>query len=124
MQPKKTNLLLIVDDSESIRELIGGALTDAGYEVTKAVNGQDGLESLTADVKLVLADVNMPIMDGITMVKNIRKDHNYKYLPIVMLTTESQLQKKNAAREAGATAWITKPFDGEELISVIKKFVR
>lgn len=119
-----TNTLLIVDDSESMRELISGNLTDAGYEVIKAVDGQDGLNKLNPSIKLVVADVNMPIMDGITMVKNIRTNSDYKHLPIVMLTTESQMEKKNAARAAGATAWIVKPFDETKLIGVIKKFVR
>lgn len=122
--PDMTNTLLIVDDSESMRELISSNLTDAGYEVIKAVDGQDGLNKLNPSIKLVVADVNMPIMDGITMVKNIRTNSDYKHLPIVMLTTESQLEKKNAARAAGATAWIVKPFDETKLIGVIKKFVR
>lgn len=119
-----SNTLLIVDDSESIRELISSNLIDAGYNVIKAINGQDGLEKLNSEVKLVVTDLNMPIMDGITMVKNIRKDVSYKHMPIIMLTTESQLEKKNAAREAGATAWMVKPFDEDKLLGVVKKFVR
>ncbi|MCB0504941.1 MAG: response regulator [Cyclobacteriaceae bacterium] len=119
-----SNTLLIVDDSESIRELISGNLTDAGYNVIKAVNGQDGLDKLNREVKLIVTDLNMPIMDGITMVKNIRSNPDYKHMPIIMLTTESQLEKKNAARMAGATAWIVKPFDEDKLLGVVKKFVR
>ncbi len=119
-----TNSLLIVDDSESMRELIHSNLTDAGYEVIKAVDGQDGLNKLNPNIKLIVADVNMPVMDGITMIKKIRGNADYKHLPIIMLTTESQMEKKNAAREAGATAWIVKPFDEKKLIGVIKKFVR
>ena len=118
------NTLLIVDDSESIRELVSYNLTDAGYNIIKAINGQDGLDKLNADVKLIVSDLNMPIMDGITMIKHIRKDPEYKHLPIIMLTTESQQGIKNAARLAGATAWIVKPFDKEKLVRVIKKFVR
>ncbi len=118
------NTLLIVDDSESIRELISSNLKDAGYNVIKAINGQDGLDKINGDIKLIVTDLNMPIMDGITMVKNIRKNPTYKHMPIIMLTTESQLEKKNAAREAGATAWMTKPFDKEKLLGVVKKFVR
>ncbi|VAW28543.1 Chemotaxis regulator - transmits chemoreceptor signals to flagellar motor components CheY [hydrothermal vent metagenome] len=118
------NTLLIVDDSESIRELISSNLKDAGYKVIKAVNGQDGLDKLCAEVKLVVTDLNMPIMDGITMIKNIRKNPSYKHMPIIMLTTESQLEKKNAAREAGATAWMVKPFEEDKLLGVVKKFVR
>ena len=119
-----SNTLLIVDDSESIRELISSNLIDAGYKVIKAVNGQDGLDKLSPEIKLVVTDLNMPIMDGITMVQNIRNNPSYKHMPIIMLTTESQLEKKNAARAAGATAWIVKPFDEEKLLSVVKKFVR
>ena len=117
-------LLLIVDDSESIRELVGFNLTDAGYKVIKAVNGKDGLDKLNPEVKLIVSDLNMPVMDGITMIKNIRKKPEYKNIPIIMLTTESQQGIKNEAREAGATAWIVKPFDKEKLIQVIKRFVR
>lgn len=119
-----SNTLLIVDDSESIRELISSNLIDAGYNVIKAVNGQDGIDKLNADVKLIVTDLNMPIMDGITMVKNIRQDPSYKHMPIIMLTTESQFEKKNAAREAGATAWMVKPFEEDKLLGVVKKFVR
>ena len=119
-----SNTLLIVDDSESIRELVCYNLKDAGYNVIKAVNGQDGINKLTSEVKLIISDVNMPIMDGITMVKNIRNNSNYKHLPIIMLTTESQLEIKNAARLAGATAWIVKPFDENKLLEVVKKFLR
>ncbi len=118
------NTLLIVDDSESIRELISSNLIDAGYHVIKARDGQDGLDKLSTEVKLVVTDLNMPIMDGITMVKNIRKNPSYKHIPIIMLTTESQLEKKNAAREAGATAWMVKPFEEDKLLGVVKKFVR
>lgn len=118
------NTLLIVDDSESIRELISSNLTDAGFKVIKAVDGQDGLDKLNPSIKLIVTDLNMPVMDGITMIKNIRNNSDYKHLPIIMLTTESQLEKKNAARAAGATAWIVKPFDEDKLIGVIKKFVR
>jgi len=119
-----TNTLLIVDDSESIRELISCNLKDAGYNVVKAVNGQDGLDKLNPEIKLVISDVNMPIMDGITMVQSIRNNPNYKHIPIIMLTTESKLEIKNAARSAGATAWIVKPFDENKLLEVVKKFIR
>ncbi len=119
-----SNTLLIVDDSESIRELIGSNLTDAGYNVIKAIDGLDGLDKLNADIKLIITDLNMPKMDGITMVKNIRKNPDYKHLPIIMVTTESQIEKKNAAREAGATAWMVKPFEEDKLLGVVKKFVR
>lgn len=126
LKKKQPNMptILIVDDSESIRELISSNLTDAGYEVIKAKNGQDGIDKLSNKVELIVTDLNMPIMDGITMVQTIRNLPEHKHLPIIMLTTESQLEKKNAARVAGATAWIVKPFEEEKLLGVIKKFVR
>jgi two-component system, chemotaxis family, chemotaxis protein CheY len=116
--------LLVVDDSKSIRTLVCNCLDDAGYKVIRAVNGQDGLEKLTNDVKLVVTDLNMPVMDGINMVKNIRKNTDYKHLPIVMLTTEYEPEKRNAARAAGTNAWMNKPFEIERLLGVVKKFVR
>lgn len=116
--------LLIVDDSESIRELISSNLSDAGYDVIRAINGQDGIDKLSDKVELIITDLNMPVMDGITMVQTIRNIPEHKHLPIIMLTTESMLEKKNAAREAGATAWMVKPFEEEKLLGVIKKFVR
>lgn len=116
--------LLVVDDSQSIRTLVSRYLVGAGYKVIKAVNGQDGLEKLTIDVKLVVTDLNMPVMDGINMVKNIRKNNDYKHLPIVMLTTEFEPEKRNAARVAGTNAWMNKPFDVERLLGVVKEFVQ
>ncbi|MDH5382249.1 MAG: response regulator [Cyclobacteriaceae bacterium] len=119
--------ILIVDDSESIRELVCSTLEDAGYKVTKGVNGQDGLaclEKMNEDVKLIITDLNMPVMDGIELVKAVRKKSIYKYLPIIILTTETQALKKNEAKAEGATGWIVKPFDKERLLAVIKKVIR
>jgi two-component system chemotaxis response regulator CheY len=116
----------VIDDSESIREVITVGLQSSGYNVIKGINGADGLEQLrqSQGIDLVITDLNMPVMDGISFVKEVRKDANYRFLPIIVLTTESQETKKQEAREAGATAWIIKPFSKEKLVNVIKKIVR
>ena len=118
--------ILIVDDSESIRESVASALESAGYVVTKGINGEDGLKCLEDNpaVELIITDLNMPIMDGISFLKEVRKSDKHKYLPVIILTTESQETKKQEARIAGATGWIIKPFSKEKLITVIKKVVR
>lgn len=118
--------ILIVDDSESIREAIGLALSGAGYHVEKAVDGEDGIRMLrsVSQVDLVITDLNMPNMDGINLVQEVRKDDAYKYLPILILTTESQNVKRMEARKAGATGWIIKPFVKEQLLQVIQKVLR
>jgi two-component system, chemotaxis family, chemotaxis protein CheY len=117
--------ILIIDDSESIREVIATGLEDAGYTVIKGVNGRDGLTCLenNPDVELIITDLNMPVMDGISFLKEVRKSSRHKYVPIIILTTESQEAKKLEARNAGATGWIIKPFSKEKLITVIKKLV-
>ena len=118
--------ILIVDDSESIREVIASGLETAGYSVVKGINGEDGLKCLqnNPDVELIITDLNMPVMDGITFLKEVRKSEKHKYLPVIILTTESQEAKKQEARNAGATGWIIKPFSKDKLINVIKKVVR
>lgn len=117
--------ILIVDDSESIRELVGSSLIDAGFVVYKGVNGQDAINQLkNIEVDLVLTDLNMPEMDGIMLLKEIRKNDKYKYLPVLILTTESEAKKRKEAKGAGATGWIVKPFDKERLLKIINKVVR
>lgn len=117
--------ILIVDDSASMRQLVTFALKDGGYGVVEAVNGKDALEKLNgAKVEMVITDLNMPEMDGIEFIKHFRTLPGYKFTPIVMLTTESQESKKQEGRQAGASGWIVKPFTVEQLIGVIKKFVR
>lgn len=115
--------ILIVDDSESIREVVGMALRSEGYNVIVGEDGQHGLELLLANdnVNLIISDLNMPRMDGITFLKEIRKLDKYKYLPILILTTESQEAKKIEAKNSGATGWIIKPFVKEKLLAVVKK---
>jgi two-component system chemotaxis response regulator CheY len=115
--------ILIVDDSESIREVVGMALRSEGYNVIVGEDGQHGLDLLLANdnVNLIISDLNMPRMDGISFLKEVRKLDKFKYLPILILTTESQESKKIEAKNSGATGWIIKPFVKEKLIAVVKK---
>jgi two-component system chemotaxis response regulator CheY len=117
--------ILIVDDSSSMRQLVTFALKDAGYDVISAVDGKDALSKMDgAKVDMVVTDLNMPNMDGIELIKQLRGIPASKFTPVVMLTTESQGAKKQEGRAAGASGWIVKPFNPETLISVIKKFLR
>ena len=114
--------VLIVDDSASLRQVVNIALNGAGYEVIEACDGQDALEKLDGrKVHVVISDVNMPRMDGIALVKNIRQLPAYKFTPIVMLTTESEEGKKLEGKAAGAKAWVVKPFQPAQLIEVVSK---
>ena len=116
--------IMVVDDSASLRNIIGIALKGAGYEVIEASDGRDALAKLTGQkVHLIVSDVNMPNMDGLTLVKEIKKHPNYKFTPIMMLTTETQPEKKQAAREAGAKAWLVKPFQPPTLLDAVSKLV-
>lgn len=119
-------VVLIVDDSESIREVISAGLESEGFNVVKGIHGQDAIDRLkeTSKINLIITDLNMPVMDGISFLKEIRKTDDYKFTPVIILTTESQESKKQEAREAGATAWIVKPFTKEKLLTVIKKVIR
>lgn len=118
--------ILIVDDSESIREVVSIALQSEGYNVFTGIDGQDGLKVLleNTNVNLIISDLNMPNMNGITFLKEVRKIDKYKYLPILILTTESQEAKKLEAKQEGATGWIIKPFVKEKLLAVVKKVIR
>jgi two-component system chemotaxis response regulator CheY len=117
--------ILSVDDSTSIRQMVNFTLGKAGYEVVEAVDGKDGLDKAGAGkFDLIITDLNMPNMDGIQMMTAVRKLPGYTFTPILMLTTESQAEKKDAGRKAGATGWIVKPFNAEQLISVIQKLVK
>ncbi len=113
--------ILTVDDSKSIRQMVSFTLQQAGYTVIEAEDGQDALKKLTPAVKLVLSDLNMPNLDGIGLIKAIRANPATKFLPVVMLTTESQGDKKQEGRAAGATGWIVKPFNPDQLLGVVKK---
>ena len=117
--------IVIVDDSESIRELVALTLQSSGYEVEKCMDGQDALRLLDGqDIALIITDLNMPNMDGIQLIREIRSHGSYAMVPILMLTTESQASKKEEAKAAGATGWIVKPFAQEKLIEVVRKVIR
>lgn len=114
--------ILTVDDSASIRQMVSFTLKGAGYEVTEAVDGQDALEKANRKVfNLVLTDINMPRMDGLKLLEKLRDITQYKTIPILMLTTESDEEMKAKGRAAGATGWLVKPFNPESLLEVIKK---
>jgi two-component system, chemotaxis family, chemotaxis protein CheY len=117
--------ILAVDDSASMRQMVSFTLKNAGYNVVEAVDGQDALEKAhSRDFDLVLTDQNMPRMDGIGLTRKLRDHPKFRNTPILILTTESSDQMKQAGRGAGATGWLVKPFDPNKLIEVIKKVVR
>lgn len=116
--------VLAVDDSASIRQMVSFTLKSAGYDVVEAVDGMDGLEKAkTKSINLVLTDQNMPRMDGLTLIKNLRGIPQYASTPILMLTTESSDAMKSQGRAAGATGWLVKPFDPQKLIEVVRKVI-
>jgi two-component system chemotaxis response regulator CheY len=117
-------MVLAVDDSASIRQMVAFTLKGAGYEVAEAVDGQDGLDKAKAKTfNLILSDQNMPRMDGLTLIKSLRALPQYKTVPILMLTTESSDAMKQQGRAAGATGWLVKPFDPQKLVEVVKKVI-
>jgi two-component system chemotaxis response regulator CheY len=116
--------ILIVDDSSSMRTVAGIALRGAGYEVLEAGNGQEGLAKLDGErVHLIISDVNMPVMDGIEFLKEVKRLANYRFTPVIMLTTEAGEDKKAAGRAAGAKAWIVKPFQPSVMLDAVSKLV-
>jgi len=116
--------ILAIDDSASIRQMVGFTLKSSGYEVVEAVDGMDGLEKAKGKTfNLILTDQNMPRMDGLTLIKNLRALPQYKTVPILMLTTESSDAMKQQGRTAGATGWLVKPFDPQKLVEVVKKVI-
>jgi len=116
--------ILAVDDSASMRQMVNFTLTGAGYQVKDAADGKQGLDLAKAEqFDVIVSDVNMPVMDGITMIAEIRKLPQYKRVPILMLTTESSSDKKMAGKQAGATGWIVKPFNPEQLLKTIARVV-
>ena len=117
-----SNKIMTVDDSASMRQLIAMTLSQAGYEITEACDGQDALDKLKGqDFAMVITDLNMPRMDGIELIRQVRANPATKFLPMVLLTTESHEDKKTTGREAGATGWIVKPFNPDQLVATIKK---
>ena len=116
--------IMIIDDSVSLRQVVAIALASAGYDVIEACDGQDALARLTGQkVHLMICDVNMPNMDGITFLKSIRVHPAYKFTPVIMLTTEAGEDKKREGQAAGARAWVVKPFKPEQLLVAVSKLI-
>lgn len=113
--------IMTVDDSSSVRQMVAFTLKDAGYEVLEASDGVDALGKLAGPVDMIITDLNMPNMDGLELIKKVRAMPACKFIPIIMLTTESQADKKQEGKQAGATGWIIKPFKPEQLLGVVKK---
>lgn len=114
--------ILAVDDSSSMRQMVSFTLKGAGYQVTEAADGEEALSKAKAQqFDLIITDVNMPVMDGITFIRHLRSETNYKFTPMLMLTTESAMDKKAEGKAAGATGWIVKPFNPDQLLNTIKK---
>ncbi len=114
--------ILSVDDSASVLQMVKLTLTNSGYLVVQAANGAEGLARARAGgVDLVLTDLNMPVMDGLTLIRELRKLPAFKGIPIVFLTTESDAAMKQQAKVAGATGWITKPFQQDQLVAVVRR---
>jgi two-component system chemotaxis response regulator CheY len=120
--PSMSKRILTIDDSKTMRDMLLMTLEEAGFDVLQAVDGQDGLDVLGKErVDVVITDINMPIMDGYEVIRNLRKNPVHKTTPILVLTTESDAEKKVIARDAGATGWMVKPFDPDRLIATIRK---
>jgi len=121
--------VLIVDDSATLRASVNFVLTDSGYNVIQAKNGEEGLKKLSENalsggrIDMIISDINMPVMDGITFIREVKKG-DFRFVPILILTTESENSKKMEGKAAGASGWLVKPFKPEQLIWVVKKFVR
>jgi two-component system chemotaxis response regulator CheY len=114
--------IMVVDDSSSMRQMVNFTLASAGYVVVEAADGADGLAKSTAQkVDLFITDLNMPNMNGIELTRQLRAVAAYRFTPIVLLTTESQPEKKMEGKAAGVTGWIVKPFQVEQLLAVVKK---
>ncbi|MBE9546981.1 MAG: response regulator [Proteobacteria bacterium] len=121
--------ILIVDDSSTLRASVEFTLTTEGHEVLQAEDGQRGLKVLQSlegkehELGMIITDINMPVMDGISLIKEIKKT-SFKYIPILVMTTEAEESKKKEGKEAGASGWLIKPFDPEQLLGVVSRFVK
>jgi two-component system chemotaxis response regulator CheY len=114
--------IMIVDDSASMRRVVGIALKGAGYHVIEGCDGRDALSKLTGQkVHMIISDVNMPVMDGIAFLKAVKQIPTYKFTPVIMLTTESAEEKKREGQSAGARAWVVKPFQPEQLVNAVQR---
>lgn len=119
-----SKIIMVIDDSASIRQVVALTLKKSGYETIEAQDGKDALAKLTGQkVNLMICDVNMPNMDGIAFLKELKVSPSYKFTPVIMLTTESQEGKKLEGKAAGAKAWIVKPFKPEQLIEAVSKLI-
>ena len=117
-------VIMTADDSASIRQMVSFTLRQAGYEIIEAVDGKDALEKLAGTrIDMLIADLNMPNLDGIGLLKEVRRSPEHRFVPVIMLTTESHEAKKNEGRAAGASGWIVKPFKPDQLLAVIKKVI-
>lgn len=116
--------IMIVDDSASMRQMVSFTLKKAGYDVVEAVNGKDGCDKIKqSKVDLIVTDLNMPEMNGIDFIREVRLNPSYKFTPVLMLTTESQKDKIDEGKKVGCSGWIVKPFSPEHLLSTIQKMV-
>lgn len=116
--------ILVVDDSASIRQVVGMTLRNAGYEVIEGIDGRDALNRLDGrKVHLIISDVNMPNMDGLTFLRNVKQMASYKFTPVIMLTTEAGDAKKSEGQAAGAKAWVVKPFQPAQMLTAVSKLI-
>lgn len=115
--------ILTVDDSASVRQMVKFTLSSAGYDVIEAVDGMDALTKLSVPIHLVITDLNMPNLDGLGVIRGVRANPACKGIPIIMLTTESQVERKMEGKAAGATGWIVKPFTPQQLVAVVKRVI-
>lgn len=113
--------IMTVDDSSSVRQMVRFTLIEAGYQVIEAAHGQDALDKISGRPDMIITDLNMPCMDGIDLIKQVRELPEFRFIPIIMLTTESQNEKKMEGKAAGATGWVVKPFQPNQLLAVVKK---
>ncbi|KPQ28480.1 MAG: two-component system, chemotaxis family, response regulator CheY [Marinobacter excellens HL-55] len=119
-----TKTVMVVDDSASLRQVVVMALKSAGYETIEAENGKKALEVLKAKrANLIISDVNMPVMDGLTFLKEVKKLPDYKFTPVIMLTTESSENRKSEGKASGAKAWVVKPFQPQQMLDAVKKLL-
>lgn len=119
-------MIMTVDDSRSVRQMVSFTLNSAGYQTVEAVDGRDALSKLgeSVTIDMLVTDLNMPNMDGIELVRSIRAQQRHKFIPILLLTTESQEAKKQQGKAAGASGWIVKPFSAVQLVDVVRKLLR
>lgn len=116
--------IMVVDDSTSLRQVVGIALKGAGYDVLEACDGRDALNKLDGrKIHLVISDVNMPNLDGISFVREMKTRPNYRFTPVIMLTTEAAAEKKQAGQAAGAKAWVVKPFQPAQMLDAVSKLI-